>query len=90
LNAKALFLVTSSAHEKSVYFKEALEKVQDQQYEIAVLPWEPKPCLPFGTDSIETAYIALSAQSMDKGVRVVVLPVIPIGVNTGQRYLYDP
>jgi creatinine amidohydrolase len=68
--------------------------VQNQQYEMAILPWGATEAhnyhLPFGTDNIETEYIARkSAQKVwEKGVRAVVLPVIPFGVNTSQLDIY--
>jgi creatinine amidohydrolase len=68
--------------------------VQDLQYEVAVLPWGATEAhnyhLPFGTDNIETAYIAHNSarKAWEKGTRVVVLPLIPFGVNTGQLDIY--
>jgi len=68
--------------------------VRDMQYEMAVLPWGATEAhnyhLPFGTDCIETEDIARKSarKAWDKGVRPVVLPVIPFGVNTGQLDIY--
>jgi creatinine amidohydrolase len=68
--------------------------VQDLKYEVAVLPWGATEAhnyhLPFGTDCIETMYIAHNSarKAWEKGARVVVLPVIPFGVNTGQLDIY--
>src|SRR3989449_9658524 len=64
--------------------------VRDAPYEVAVLPWgacEPhNRHLPYSTDNVETERIAeLAARiAWDRGARVVVLPVVPFGVNTGQ------
>src|SRR3989442_3415247 len=64
--------------------------VRDARYEVAVLPWgacEPhKRHLPYSTDKVETERIAgLAARiAWERGARVVVLPVVPFGVNTGQ------
>src|SRR6266550_4619013 len=64
--------------------------VRDARYEVAVLPWgacEPhNRHLPYSTDNVETERIAeLAARiAWDRGARVVVLPVVPFGVNTGQ------
>jgi creatinine amidohydrolase len=64
--------------------------VRTTPYEVAVLPWgatEPHNFhLPFGTDNYETAEIAKRAAEIawDRGAKVVVLPGIPYGVNTGQ------
>ena len=64
--------------------------IKDQKIELAVLPWGATEAhnyhLPFATDNILVQNIAIaSAQSAwDKGARVIVLPTIPFGVNTGQ------
>jgi creatinine amidohydrolase len=64
--------------------------LKDLKTDVAVLPWGATEAhnlhLPFGTDNIETERIAASAASIawEKGTKVVVLPVIPFGVNTGQ------
>lgn len=63
---------------------------RDARYDIAVLPWGATEAhnfhLPYSTDNIETeAIAALSAeQAWQRGAKVVVLPVVPFGVNTGQ------
>ena len=64
--------------------------VQNISYQIAILPWGATEAhnlhLPYGTDCIETEYIARQAarKAWSNGTQVVVLPVIPFGVNTGQ------
>ncbi|MEX2116838.1 MAG: creatininase family protein [Bacteroidota bacterium] len=64
--------------------------VQKAKYEIAVLPWgatEPHNYhLPFCTDVIESDYIAAESarRAAEQGAKVIVLPSIPFGVNTGQ------
>src|SRR5260370_23842284 len=64
--------------------------VRDTRYEIAVLPWGATEAhnlhLPYTTDNIETERIAAlaAAQAWERGARVVVLPLVPFGVNTGQ------
>ncbi|MCE5347137.1 MAG: creatininase family protein [Bacteroidales bacterium] len=64
--------------------------VKDQKFELAVLPWGATEAhnyhLPYATDDIMVQKIAEeSAQSAwDKGAKVIVLPSIPFGVNTGQ------
>jgi creatinine amidohydrolase len=64
--------------------------VRDTRYDLAVLPWgatEPHNYhLPFGTDCFESDYIAAESARLawEAGARVVVLPTIPFGVNTGQ------
>ena len=64
--------------------------VRDARYEVAVLPWGATEAhnlhLPYSTDNVETERIAeLAAQhASDRGARIVVLPVVPFGVNTLQ------
>jgi creatinine amidohydrolase len=64
--------------------------VRDTSFEVAVLPWgatEPHNYhLPYGTDNYESASIAERAAEIAwaKGAKVVVLPTVPFGVNTGQ------
>ncbi|HEX3157594.1 MAG TPA: creatininase family protein [Gemmatimonadaceae bacterium] len=59
-------------------------------YEVAVLPWgatEPHNYhLPYATDTIQCDAVAAEAARLawDEGARVVVLPTVPFGVNTGQ------
>ena len=64
--------------------------VKDENYELAVLPWGATEAhnyhLPYATDVIEADYIAAESARIawDKGAKVIVLPTIPFGVNTGQ------
>lgn len=64
--------------------------VRDASYEVAVLPWGATEAhnyhLPYGTDIIEAEAVAAEAarKAWEKGAKVIVLPVIPFGVNTGQ------
>jgi creatinine amidohydrolase len=64
--------------------------VKDTPFEIAILPWgatEPHNYhLPYGTDNYESAAIAERSAEIawKKGAKVVVLPTVPFGVNTGQ------
>jgi creatinine amidohydrolase len=66
------------------------KQVREQTYELAVLPWAATEAhnyhLPYGTDIIETDRIAAEAGrlALEKGARVVILPTVPFGVNTGQ------
>jgi len=59
-------------------------------YDVAVLPWgatEPhNRHLPYATDNVECDGIAAESarRAWDKGARVVVLPTVPFGVQTGQ------
>ncbi len=64
--------------------------IKEQQYDVAVLPWGATEAhnyhLPYGTDTIETKYIAQESarEAWNKGAKVIVLPAIPFGVNTTQ------
>jgi len=64
--------------------------VRDTRYDVAVLPWGATEAhnfhLPYATDNIETEGIAALAaeHAWERGARVVVLPIVPFGVNTGQ------
>ncbi len=66
-------------------------EVRDQEYQLAVLPWGATEAhnyhLPYGTDNYETeALVHESARlAWERGSRVIVLPTIPVGVNTGQH-----
>ncbi|MES2305245.1 MAG: creatininase family protein [Gemmatimonadota bacterium] len=65
--------------------------VREQQYEVAVLPWGATEAhnthLPYATDTIQADAVAAESARLawQAGSRVVVLPAIPFGVNTGQR-----
>lgn len=67
------------------------ETVRATRYEIAILPWGATEAhnrhLPYGTDNDETEAIAAESarRAWSAGARVVVLPAVPFGVNTGQR-----
>lgn len=64
--------------------------VKDAQYDLAILPWGATEAhnyhLPYSTDVIEADHIAAASAKLawEKGARVIVLPTIPFGVNTGQ------
>jgi len=66
------------------------KSIKDSEISLAVLPWGATEAhnyhLPFGTDNIETELIAAAAaeKAWNRGARVLVLPIIPFGVNTGQ------
>ncbi len=63
--------------------------VQDTDYEVAVLPWGSTEAhnyhLPYGTDTIQCDHIAAESarRAWDEGARVLVLPTVPFGINTG-------
>lgn len=64
--------------------------VKETDYEVAILPWAATEAhnyhLPYATDIIEGEAIAAEAARIawEAGAKVVVLPCIPFGVNTGQ------
>ncbi len=66
------------------------ETVKDMDYAVAILSWGATEAhnyhLPYGTDVVETDHIAAEAARIawEKGAKVIVLPTIPFGVNTGQ------
>ncbi|HEV7702835.1 MAG TPA: creatininase family protein, partial [Gemmatimonadaceae bacterium] len=60
------------------------------EYQVAILPWGATEAhnyhLPYATDVIECDAVAAASAKIacEKGARVVVLPTVPFGVNTGQ------
>ena len=64
--------------------------IKESAFDLAILPWGACEAhnyhLPYGTDIIEADYIAAESARLvwEKGTKVVVLPTIPFGVNTGQ------
>jgi creatinine amidohydrolase len=64
--------------------------IKDQEFDLAVLPWGATEAhnyhLPYSTDNIMVEKIASESAQLawEKGSRVIVLPSIPFGVNTGQ------
>ncbi|MDJ1473120.1 creatininase family protein [Xanthocytophaga flava] len=64
--------------------------VKETPYEVVVLPWGATEAhnyhLPYGTDNFQCDYVAAESARIawEKGAKVVVLPTIPFGVNTGQ------
>lgn len=68
--------------------------LKDARVDLAVLPWGATEAhnyhMPYGTDIIEADYIAAEAGRIawEKGARVMVLPTVPFGVNTGQADIF--
>ena len=66
------------------------KEVKAQDYRLAVLPWGATEAhnyhLPYGTDNIQCDYIAARSAEVawEKGVKLIVLPTVPFGVNSGQ------
>jgi len=69
------------------------EEVRSGRFEVAVLPWGATEAhnrhLPYATDNFESESVAIASASLawNRGARVLVLPNVPFGVNTGQREL---
>lgn len=68
--------------------------LKEASFELAILPWGATEAhnyhLPYATDVFEAdAFAAESARiAWEKGARVIVLPAIPFGVNTGQADIF--
>ncbi len=68
--------------------------LKDEKIELAVLPWGATEAhnfhLPYATDNIECDYLAAESARLawEKGAKLIVLPTIPFGVNTGQSDIY--
>ncbi len=66
------------------------ENIKDRSIELAILPWGAVEAhnyhLPYSSDIIESDHIAAAAakKAYDEGAKIIVLPTIPYGVNTGQ------
>lgn len=64
--------------------------VSETDYKVAVLPWGATEAhnyhLPYATDNYEATYVAEESarQAWERGAKVIVLPTIPFGINTGQ------
>jgi creatinine amidohydrolase len=66
------------------------QTVRQTNYEVVILPWGATEAhnyhLPYATDNIQADYVAAEAarKAWEQGAKVVVLPNVPFGVNTGQ------
>jgi len=66
------------------------KNIKEEHFNLVVLPWGATEAhnyhLPYATDNIQAERIAEEAAKIawDKGAKVIVLPAIPFGVNTGQ------
>lgn len=67
-----------------------LRTVSATKYEVAILPWGATEAhnyhLPYGTDNVQCERLAAEAARIawERGAKVIVLPTVPFGVNTGQ------
>jgi creatinine amidohydrolase len=66
------------------------QSVQNARFDIAVLPWGSTEAhnfhMPYGSDTLQATHVAAEAARLatEQGARVMVLPPIPYGVQTGQ------
>lgn len=64
--------------------------IREATFDVAVLPWGATEAhnfhLPYATDTLQCDFIAAEAarRATERGARVIVLPTIPFGVQTGQ------
>ncbi len=64
--------------------------IKNQKFDLAILPWGATEAhnyhLPYFTDVIESEQIAAEAAKIawEKGAKIIVMPAIPFGVNSGQ------
>jgi creatinine amidohydrolase len=64
--------------------------VKQEAYTVAILPWGATEAhnyhLPYATDNFQAEHVAIEAAKIawQKNAKVIVLPTIPFGVNTGQ------
>jgi len=64
--------------------------INKHDFELAILPWGATEAhnyhMPYGTDIIEADLISAEAAGIawEQGAKVIVLPTVPFGVNTGQ------
>lgn len=66
------------------------KEIKDSVIDLAILPWGATEAhnyhLPYSADVIESDHLAAAAAKIafDNGAKIIVLPTIPYGVNTGQ------
>lgn len=70
------------------------EALKEASFELAILPWGATEAhnyhLPYATDNIQADHLVAESakRAHEKGGKVIVLPTIPFGVNTGQSDIY--
>lgn len=66
------------------------KEVKSHSYKVAILPWGATEAhnyhLPYATDNIQCDFVAAKAAEIawNAGAKIIVLPLVPFGVNTGQ------
>ncbi|MEX0661318.1 MAG: creatininase family protein [Balneolaceae bacterium] len=64
--------------------------IQNQEIDLVILPWGATEAhnyhLPYATDNIQVDHIAAESakKAWEKDAKIMVLPTVPFGVNTGQ------
>lgn len=64
--------------------------IKATSFDLAILPWGATEAhnyhLPYATDVVQAGHIAFEAAKLawEQGAKIIVLPTIPFGVNTGQ------
>jgi creatinine amidohydrolase len=86
-----IFTVTKAIFMRPYILAETNWKaIKEASIELAILPWGATEAhnyhLPYGTDIIEADFIAAESARIawEMGAKLMVLPTIPFGVNTGQ------
>ncbi|OQX98046.1 MAG: amidase [Bacteroidetes bacterium 4572_117] len=70
------------------------DTLKNMEFDLAVLPWGATEAhnyhLPYATDVFEAGFIAAESAKLawEKNAKVIVLPTIPFGVNTGQADIF--
>jgi len=68
--------------------------LKDRNIDLAILPWGATEAhnyhLPYATDNIESDYLSEESARIawGQGAKIIVLPTIPFGVNTGQSDIF--
>ena len=66
------------------------KSVQETDFDVAVLPWGATEAhnyhLPYATDNYQADHISIESARLawNEGAKIIVLPCVPFGVNTGQ------
>lgn len=82
--------INSTAMRPYILAENNWKNIKEQPIELAVLPWGATEAhnyhLPYATDNYQVEAIAAESAKLawEDGAKVIVLPVIPFGVNTGQ------
>src|SRR5690625_7477265 len=83
-------MVTPMKNRPYILSESNWKDIKTQPIDLVVLPWGATEAhnyhLPYGTDNYQVEAIAAEAGRIayEEGSRVMILPVVPFGVNTGQ------